>query len=119
MAIGPPFYPNVRCKSDQLRARLRHLLGAIGNDVDLDLGAAVGVLAGTASDLLARLDVFTIYPIAVCRLSRRWFPATYLNSRVLFLHIMDADLDVGVGLQLQDIALSQGEFGVARQALPI
>jgi len=88
--------------------RLARMLGELHQDPTLDHVAATGALLGTAADLVLRLDDYLRYPLAVCRLCRRWFPTDFLKSCAAFLVEDAANLDFGFGLPFQVIALKHG-----------
>jgi hypothetical protein len=84
--------------------RLRRLFGVLSNGPLLETGPAITSLLATSTDLILRFNKLLEFPFALCRLCRRWFPASYLHSITDFV-TMDAErLDVGVGLQLRGIA---------------
>ena len=52
--------------------------------------------------------MFLKYPFLICFMCRWWFPQTHLQSIVRFLHEESRFLDVGVALQLQELAWAEG-----------
>ena len=87
--------------------RLQRLFGVLHNDPLLEVGPAVANLLGTAADLVLRFNGFLRYPFFLCRLCKRWFPTTYLQTIVRFLQEESDTLDVGISMQLRDIALQE------------
>ena len=85
--------------------RLQRLFAVMHKDPLLELGPAATNILGTAADLILRFNKMLRYPFILCRLCKLWFPLTYLNSIMQFLHEESAILDVGVSMQLRDIAL--------------
>ena len=75
-------------------------------DPSLDLGAATSALLSTAMYMHVRLQQFTDYPLRLCLMSKKWFPATLLISVHAFLVTSPDLLDVGVGAQLHQLAWS-------------
>ena len=94
---------------DLVEKRLRRLFGAMSNASDpvLEIGPAVSNLLGTAADLVLRFNKLLGYPFILCRCCKKWFPTTYLNEIMQFLNAESEILDVGVSMQLRDIAVDQ------------
>ena len=84
--------------------RLQRLFGVLHKDPLLEVGPAVANILGTAADLLLRFNHFLRYPFILCRLCRAWFPMTFMSAIVNFLREEEDILDVGVSVQLRDIA---------------
>ena len=93
---------------DLVVQRLRRLFAALHQGPVLDSAAATCVLLLTAADLVVRFNVFLSYPFKLCRMCRLWFPATRCQNISEFLHEAADNLDVGVGLVLQQLAWAQG-----------
>ena len=85
--------------------RLQLLFCVLHNDELLEVGPAVANLLGTAADLILRFDNFLRYPFILCRLCKAFFPQTYMQAILGFLHEESEILDVGASMQLRDIAL--------------
>ena len=93
---------------DVVVERLRRLFAALHQGSVLDLAAATCVLLLTAADLVVRFNVFLRYPFKLCFMCRVWFPATWCQNISEFLHEARENLDVGVGIVLQQLAWAQG-----------
>ena len=78
-------------------------------DPSLDIAPAISVLLSTAMDMHIRIATFIDYPIALCRMSKKFFPYGYMPSTHYFLRTPVAKLDVGVGVQLQAMAWKNGD----------
>ena len=74
----------------------------------MEIAPAVNVVLTTAMDLDLRVRSFLGYPIALIRMSKRWFPGTYLRSAHAFLQEPVERLDVGAGAQLHALAWNCG-----------
>ena len=74
--------------------RVRRLLGALHHDPALESGPAIATLLATGADLIARFEVFSLYPFRVCFMCRVWFPGTWYRNVEHFLRQPEADLDV-------------------------
>ena len=97
-----------------LEGRCQDMFAAMATcDPLLDIAPAVSVLLSTAMDMRLRIKVFIDYPIALCRLSKRFFPYAYLSSAREFLRTPVEKLDVCVGAQLQAMAWRKGSELVA------
>ena len=95
--------------TDCLTVRCQDMFAAMATcDPLLDIAPAVSVLLCTAMDMHVRIETFVDYPMALCRLSKRWFPYGYLNSAHDFLKSPVEKLDVGFGAQLHAMAWRQG-----------
>ena len=88
--------------------RCRHIFAHMAGDPVLERAPAVNVVLTTAMDLALRVQSFLGYPIALIRMSKRWFPATYLRAVHAFLQEPVDRLDVGTGAQLRALAWSHG-----------
>ena len=84
--------------------RLLRLFGAMPKDPLLELGPATSNILATAVDLILRFNKLQAYPFRLCRLCKKWFTVTYLQAILEFLHSEADTLDVGVSMQLRDIA---------------
>ena len=84
--------------------RLLRLFGAMHKDPSLELGPATSNILATAADLILRFNKLLAYPFRLCRLCKKWFTVTYLQAILEFLHSEADTLDVGVSMQLRDIA---------------
>ena len=89
---------------DIVKRRLRRLLGVMPNDELLKLAPATSNLLATAADLINRFNRLQRYPFILCRLCRKWFPHRYMQTILQFLNEEDDALDVGVSMQLRDLA---------------
>ena len=78
-------------------------------DPSLDIAPAISVLLSTAMDMHIRIAAFIDYPIALCRMSKKFFPYGCMSSIHAFLRTPVAKLDVGVGVQLQAMAWKNGD----------
>ena len=78
-------------------------------DPSLDIVPAVNVLVTTAMDMNLRVGAFVDYPIALCRMSKKFFSHLNISTTVHdFLATPVEKLDVGVGAQLHAMAWSKG-----------
>ena len=84
--------------------RLRHLLITMHKDPLLKPAPALSVLVATSADLILRFNKLKEYPFVLCLMSKRWFRTTYLHAILAFLQEEPDKLDVGVSMQLRDIA---------------
>jgi len=92
-----------------MEERCQDMFGAMATcDPSLDIAPAVSVLLSTAMDMRIRIQTFVDYPMALCRMSKCYFPYTYLNSAHDFLTTSVEKLDVGVGAQLRAMAWRKG-----------
>jgi hypothetical protein len=98
---------------DLVATRLQRLLGVMHMDTALEIGPALAGLLATTIDICLRFDVFTRYPFRICRLSKKWFPHTWLQAIYTFLHEPPERLDLGVGQQLHSLAWGQGSEAAA------
>jgi hypothetical protein len=92
---------------DLVAKRLKRLFGVMSNDPLLEIGPATSNLLGTAADLVLRFNKLLEYPFSLCLLCKRWFPAAFLQNILEFMHDAAENLDVGVSIQLRDIAYDQ------------
>ena len=102
--------------------RLQGLFSTMAKDPLLEIGPAITVLLGTAADLVLRCDKLLEYPFILCRMCQKWYPYSYLQSIMTFLHEDSAILDVGVSLQLRGIARKERNESQALQwmvSLPV
>ena len=95
--------------------RLRRIAGsmAAGDDLDLDIGAARGVLLAVSMELVIRMRRFQEYPFALCRLSKKHFPVEKITHIHSFLNTPEDRLDVGCGLQVHRRAWECGTESAA------
>ena len=93
-----------------VQKRLRRIVAsmAAGDDPDLDVGAAAGVLFAVAMELILRMQRFKQYPLALCRLSKSHFPTEKMKHISEFLHASTEELDVGCGMQIHKRAWECG-----------
>ena len=93
-----------------VQKRLRRIVAsmAAGDDPDLDVGAAAGVLFAVAMELILRMERFKQYPLALCRLSKVHFPTEKMKHIHDFLHASTEALDVGCGIQIHKRAWECG-----------
>ena len=107
---APPLVRLVREEAaDCLEHRLQDIVVRLVRcDPSLDVAPAVSVLLTTAMDLILRVRAFIDYPIALVRMSKRWFPYNYLHAIHNFLTTRVEQLDVGAGAQLHKLAWNQG-----------
>ena len=84
--------------------RLRRMFDMMPNDPLLELAPATSNLLATSADLVLRFNRLLRYPFILVRLCKRWFPFSYLDAIVKFLHADLDTLDVGVSMQLHKIA---------------
>ena len=88
-----------------LEHRCQDMLACMATcDSSLDLAPAVSTVLGTALDMYVRMRAFVDYPIALGRMSKRWFPGTYLTAVHDFLRTPVEQVDLGVGAQLHALA---------------
>ena len=97
------------------RTRRMDILERLGDDPDLDAGAALGVILATETDIVLRCRPLRDYPIAMCLLVRIWFPDTYSDRIMTFLRTSRAKLDVGFSLQIHRLALFERSEAAAIQ----
>ena len=90
-------------------AALARVLQNAWRDVDLDIGLATGALFATAANVFLRFDVYCAYPWRLWELCRQFNTHGWLTAIVGFLHTHEAELDVGLSLELQRAAWQQGE----------
>lgn len=107
---APPLVRLVREEAaDCLELRLQDIfVRLVRCDPSLDVAPAVSVLLTTAMDMFLRVRAFLDYPIALVRMSKRWFPYSYLGAIHDFLSKRVEQLDVGAGAQLHELAWNQG-----------
>ena len=110
--------PVVRlCKGEAtelVNVRIRMLFKSIAasDDPDLDVGEATGVLLAVSMELVVRMRRFSEYPIAVIRMSKTWFRdegCTAVDNVHAFLQVDVRQLDIGLSLQLRELAFAQGD----------
>ena len=89
--------------------RCRHIWAHMGGDPVLEMAPAANVVLTTGMDLTLRMHLCMGYPVALVRMSKRWFPASYLRAVHNFLKEPVGRLDVGAGLQLHQLAWSRGD----------
>ena len=85
---------------------------AASDDPDLDVGEATGVLLAVSMELVVRMRRFSEYPIAVIRMSKTWFRdegCTAVDNVHAFLQVDVRQLDIGLSLQLRELAFAQGD----------
>ena len=100
---------------DVVQGRMRMIACSIaaGDDPDLDIGPATGILVATSMELILRMVRFKDYPFALCRLSNKYFPADKLRHINVFLNTKPEQLDVGCGLQIHARAWDEGSESAA------
>ena len=97
-----------------LERRCQDMFGAMAAcDPSLALGPAVTTLLCAAMDMCVRMDAVIDYPVALCRMAKRWFPHTFLTSVHGFLREPAERLDAGVGAPLQALAWRKGTSEMA------
>ena len=110
--------PVVRlCKGEAMtlvQVRLQMMFSSIAasGDPDLNAGEATGVLLAVSMELVVRVRRFSEYPIAVIRMSKTWFQdegCTAVDNVHAFLQVDVRQLDVGLSLQLRELAFAQGD----------
>lgn len=101
-----------------VKERLQRIIRNIAapDDPALDIGAATGVVLAVSMELVVRMRRFAGYPAALCRMSKRWFPATAVANVHEFLSTDPMQRDVGAGLQIHTHAWQCGETEVATAA---
>ena len=85
---------------------------AASGDPSLNVGEATGVLLAVSMELVIRMRRFSEYPIAVIRMSKTWFReegCTAVDNVHAFLQVDVRQLDVGLSLQLRELAFAQGD----------
>ena len=73
----PPIVRLCRGEGVKLVAeRLRRIVAsiAVGDDPDLEIAPAMGVLLAVSMELIIRLRRYQEYPFKLCLLSTKWFP---------------------------------------------
>ena len=92
-----------------LERRCQDIFAAMATcDPSLELAPAVSTLLCTSLDLSIRMRACVDYPVALCRMSKKWFPGTYLASAHQFLRAATGALDVGAGAGLHAMAWERG-----------
>ena len=121
VATPPPVVRICRGEADTIvQVRLQRIIGCIAasDDPDLDVMPATGVMLATAMELIVRLRKFRGYPAALCKMSKKYFWAvcpTHTTSIHAFLNMDPAELDVGTGLQLFELALGVWKRSCSRK----
>ena len=102
----PPMVKLVKGEvAEEVQDRLRRLLEIMAEcDPELDLAPATSTLLAVAIDLERRLSAYVAYPYAMCGMCRKYFKQTYQKNAENFVTASPQDLDVGVGLQLFEMA---------------
>ena len=83
----------------------------------LDLAPATSTLLAGAIDLERRSSAYVAYPYAMCGMCKKYFKQTYIKNALNFLSASRNDLDVGVGLQLFEMAWKNAKNNSQLEAL--
>ena len=86
----------------------RRLLCALHEDPGLDVAAAVTAILATVCDLELRLAQYEGYPCALWKLTRKLNPRGWPSDCLTFLPAPSHQLDVGLSLALQKLAMVAG-----------
>ena len=108
----PPMVKLVKGEvAEEVQDRLRRLLEIMAEcDPELDLAPATSTLLAVAIDLERRLSAYVAYPYAMCGMCRKYFKQTYQKNAENFVTADPKDLDVGVGLQLFQMAWKNAQI---------
>ena len=96
-----------------MASRRETILNNLRSDPDIDIVAVLGVVLGGEIELSLRFRRYKEFPFALCKRCRRWFRETYVEAIKAFLHVGAADLDRGMALPLQQLALRGRTFAEA------
>ena len=76
---------------------------------DLEVGGAVAQLFAVSMEVIVRFQDYQRWPFKAFTLCAKFSPDGLSAARMHFLNLPDAELDVGFSLQLQRLALAQGD----------